>query len=280
MEGQLRLFRCAVFRRQNQCGFHLIRSLFRCAGKHAFRCEGQALRQCACRIHLEVYAFQNVKVRHKIVQIQRIHFLVICQLDGIAYALGKLDLHRHFLHDDLGVGSQCVWAFCDLGFAHIIVIGVRIVGRFFQGDLGAGVVICCHGRRIFAKAFVIGHFQTVDLLGIGVQRGILLGGKILVECNGGLVTVQQVADFAAGELVCSFECCAVEIIGFAIGEVVAVFNCAIFIINLNYTIHTTACKRSRIVAIFNCAARIIPGGYSSASILISCNISSVITIYN
>ena len=109
-----------------------------------------------------------------------------------------------FLHDDLGVGGHCVRAFCDLGFAHIIVIGVRIVGRFFQGDLGAGVVICCHGRRIFAKAFVIGHFQTADLLGIGVQRRILLGGKILVECNGGLVTVQQVADFAAGEFSCSF----------------------------------------------------------------------------
>ena len=118
----------------------------------------------------------------------------------------------------------------------------------------------------------------IDLPTGAVENRVIVLADGLVECDFCLVAIQQVADFTAGELFGSFECCAVQIVGFAVGKVVAVFNCAGII--LNHTIHITACKRSGTVAILNYAARTVPGDYSSASTIISCNISSVIAIYN
>ena len=120
----------------------------------------------------------------------------------------------------------------------------------------------------------------VDLLVRAVENRAFVCAEELVinRVLTAAVFVQQVADFSAGELLGGFGSCFVETIGLAVGEVVAVFNCAIII--LNHTIHITACKRSGTVAIFNCTARTIPGDYSSASTIISCNISSVIAIYN
>ena len=176
------------------------------------------------------------------------------QLTGVGNLIHAVDLFR-FL-----VMGRVV-------FAETVVVPV-VIGL---GNIRAVGVV---QRRTIAVCVRIHH-----LVG-AVQNRVVVLADGLVECNGFIrfAAVQQVADFSAGELLGGFGSCFVETIGLAVGEVVAVFNCAIII--LNHTIHITACKRSGTVAIFNCTARTIPGDYSSASTIISCNISSVIAIYN
>ena len=76
--------------------------------------------------------------------------------------------------------------------------------------------------RILAEALVIGQFQTANLLGIGIQRGVFFGRKILVESDIGLVAIQQIADFTALELFCGFA----AIFIFCVCEVVAICDWA------------------------------------------------------
>ncbi len=282
LERQFDFRRFAVFRCNNDSSLDAVSRLCRCAGKRSVCGKFQTIRQLAVSFYCESQLAQIGSVFHIVVQIDLGHCLFVSQFQLVHIGRNG-DLHRLFFHSECRIADHEISIFSELGLAVKITVSIRLIRRLFQRYFIRSVVIKFLGVGIIAESFVISQCQPNDCL------CLLVKGRDLVLADG-LVEVQQVCNFTAGELVGGFACAVDAVKSCTLCrtgvEVVTVFDDAIVtaIICINIVIAAHAAdiisstgNCSGVVAVFERAA--IETTHTANSIHTR-NRSSIITVFD